>query len=519
MSTEKSLTAYVAQFVVGTRSTSIPAAVMHLGKRSILDGIGLALAGNAAESGQIVRTYLRRMGCATDRGCTVIGTSLKVPARFAAFANGIAIHADDYDDTQLAVAKDRVYGLLTHPTAPALPPALALGERDNRSGLDVLAAYQIGVEVETKIAEAIDPRHYDHGFHSTATIGTIGAAAAAARMLGLDVEQTRRALGIGASQAAGLRENFGTMTKPFHPGRSAESGIVAAEFAQLGWTAAPIVLEANRGFFKAAGGGYDEAAIDGKLGAPWTFATPGVSIKPHPSGSLTHPGMGLMLDLIRKHDIKPGQIVKVKVGTNRHMPNALIHHRPKNELQAKFSMEFCMAILLLERKAGLAEFTDRVVNRPDVQKMIEKIEFGVHPEAEAAGYEKMTTIIDIELADGRTVSGKADFGKGSPFNPMSDEELANKFRECAAWGKLPSGSADRIVDLVFNLEQVKSIRDVTRLLHVGTPAKKSTRKAARKKQLAPAPLRKAVKKTVKKPATRPAKKAVKKAIRKSARRR
>jgi 2-methylcitrate dehydratase PrpD len=461
---ESSLTAYVAQFVIGTKASAIPADVMRLGKRSVLDGIGLALAGNAAESGHIVRTYLKSLGIPTGKGATVIGTSMKVPARFAAFANGIAIHADDYDDTQLAVAKDRVYGLLTHPTAPALPPVLALGEIGNRSGLDVLAAYQVAVEAETKICEAINPRHYDHGFHSTATIGAIAAAAGASRMMGLNLEQTRRALGIGASQAAGLRENFGTMTKPFHPGRSCESGIVAAEFAKLGWTATPVVLEAGRGFFKAAGGGYDPAAIEGRLGNPWTFTFPGVSIKPHPSGSLTHPGMGLMLDLIRKHDIRREQVVKVKVGTNRHMPNALIHHRPQNELQAKFSMEFCMAILLLERKAGLAEFTDKVVNRPDVRKMIEKVDFGVHPEAEAAGYEKMTTIIDIELADGRKIGGRADFGKGSPANPMSDDELATKFRECAAWGKLPKASADKVVDRVFNLEKLKSIRELTRLL-------------------------------------------------------
>jgi 2-methylcitrate dehydratase PrpD len=464
---ESSLTAYVARFITETKASRIPAEVMHLGKRSILDGIGLALAGNAAESGHIVRQYLKTLGCPLDKGCTVIGTGLKVPARFAAFANGIAIHADDYDDTQLAVAKDRVYGLLTHPTAPALPPVLALGELGNRSGLDVLTAYQVAVEVETKVAEAINPRHYDHGFHSTATIGAIGAAAGAARMLGLNAEQTQRTLGIGASQSAGLRENFGTMTKPFHPGRSAESGVVAAEFAKLGWTATPIVLEAGRGFFQAAGGGYDAKAIESKLGSPWTFASPGVSIKPHPSGSLTHPGMGLMLDLIRRHDIKPAQVAKVKVGTNRHMPNALIHHRPTNELQAKFSMEFCMAILLLERKAGLAEFTDEVVNRADVRRMIEKIEFSVHPEAEAAGYEKMTTIIDLELADGRRIGGRADFGKGSPANPMSDEELAGKFRECAAWGKLPKSAADRLVHMVLDLEKLKSIRELTRLLAIG----------------------------------------------------
>jgi len=468
-SADASLTAEVADFVIRTRPGSIPREVMHLGKRSILDGLGLALAGAAAESGEIVRRYLKSLGVASERGSTVIGAGFCAPPRFAAFANGVAIHADDYDDTQLAVARDRVYGLLTHPTAPALPPVLALGEKQRRSGLDVLTAYQIGVEVECKIAEAIAPRHYQDGFHSTATCGSIGAASGAARLLGLDRETVRRTLGIAASQAAGLRENFGTMMKPFHAGRAAENGIVASDFAALGFTATPIVLEAGRGFFKAAGGGYDPAAITGKLSKPWTFAFPGVSIKPHPSGSLSHPGMGLMLDLIRAHGIRAADVVRVKVGTNHNMPNALIHHRPRTELQAKFSMEFCMAILLIEGRAGLAEFTDPVVNRRDVKALIEKIDFGVHPDAEAAGYEKMTTIIDIELADGRTVSGRADFGKGSPTNPMSDAELADKFHECAAWGGLARAAADRVVNQVFEMEKLKNVATLVKPLGAARP--------------------------------------------------
>src|SRR6185295_11717208 len=201
----------------------------------------------------------------------------------------------------------------------------------------------------------------------------------------------------------GLRENFGTMTKPFHAGRAAESGVVAAEMAALGFTASHSGLEADRGFFRAAGGGYSAEMIDGKLGAPWTFAFPGVSIKPHPSGSLTHPGMAVMQDLIRRHDLNPARVKRVSVGTNHNMPNALIHHRPRTELQAKFSMEFCMAILLIERRAGLGEFTDEIVNRPDVQAMIAKIDFGTHPEAEAAGFDKMTTIVEVETFDGRVV--------------------------------------------------------------------------------------------------------------------
>src|SRR5436853_1231009 len=226
---DASLTDYVAGFVVGTRANDIPADVMHLGKRSVIDALGLALAGAASQTGAITRRYLAALGIGSSSGSTVIGSDLRLPARFAAFANGISIHADDYDDTQLAIAKDRVYGLLTHPTAPALPPVLALAERARLDGRAVTTAYQIAVEVECKIAEAILPRHYQQGFHSTATCGAIGAAAGAARLLGLDHATTRTALSLAASQAGGLRENFGTMTKPFHAGRAAESGIVAAE--------------------------------------------------------------------------------------------------------------------------------------------------------------------------------------------------------------------------------------------------------------------------------------------------
>ncbi len=459
----QSLTAYVADFIASTRYSDIPEELFPLGKKSILDGLGLALAGSVAESGTLVRRHLQDLGC-TSGVATVIGSGLRVPVRFAAFANGTAIHADDYDDTQLAVGKDRVYGLLTHPTAPVLPAVLAVGERDRRSGRDLMTAYHVGVEVECKISEAISPRHYQHGFHSTATCGTFGAAAALANLFGFSTEMVRIALGIAGSQSAGLRENFGTMMKPFHAGRASESGVVAAELARLGFTAAPNILEAPRGFFRAAGGGYDEGSIQGKLGRPWTFLDPGVSIKPHPSGSLTHPGMTKMLELIHEHDIRADQVQRVKIGTNQNMPNALIHHRPRTELEAKFSMEFCMAILLLEGKAGLPEFTDTVVNRTDVQAMIGKVEFGVHPEAEAAGYDKMTTIIEIALKDGRTIAGRADFGKGSPANPMSYDEVADKFRGCAAFSRWPSDKAEQVVDLVRKIEYLKDVGELTALL-------------------------------------------------------
>jgi 2-methylcitrate dehydratase PrpD len=453
------LTRQVAEFVAGTGAADIPTDVRELAKRSILDGLGLAVAGARSRAAGIARAEIASYGTLVP-DATVLGGGSHVPARFAAFLNGLSIHADDFDDTQLAVAADRVYGLLTHPTAPVLPAVLALAEREGRSGADVLVAYALGVEVETKVCEAIDPRHYNDGFHSTATIGSIGAGAGAARILGFDPELTATCLGIAASSAGGLRENFGTMTKPLHAGRAAENGVAAASLVGAGFTAATDILEARRGFFHAAGGGYDPKMIDGRLGAPWTFASPGVSIKPHPSGSLTHPAMGAFLDLVLAEDLRPADVRRIRIGTNRHMPNALIHHRPTNELEAKFSMEFCLAILLLERRAGLTEFTDEVVNRGDVQEMISRVAFEADPAAEAEGFREMRSLITVELADGRVLHTQADFGKGSPSNPMRDEELLDKFLACLDWAGVGPAVGHEVAERVLSLEDQRSIRDV-----------------------------------------------------------
>jgi len=457
------LTASVAQFVVNTKYSDISPEALELSKKSILDGLGLALSGSRAETASLIQEYVKSFGFRSG-GASVLGSASKLPARFAAFANGVAIHVDDFDDTQLAVGKDRVYGLLVHPTVCVLPAALATAELQAKSGRDLLLAYQVGVEVECKIAEAISPRHYQDGFHSTGTCGVFGGTSACARLKGFDVEKTVRALAIAASHAAGLRENFGTMMKSFQAGHATESGVVAADFAALGWTGAEQILEAQRGFFHAYGGGYDPSAIVDRLGKPWTFQNPGVSIKPFPSGSLTHPGMTELLRLARANLIRATDVERLEVGTSRNMPNTLIHHRPTNGLQAKFSMEFCMAIILLDGKADLTKFTDAVVNRPDVQEMIGRIRFYADPEADKAGYDMMTTIIKIIMKDGRMITGRADFGKGSPSNPMSYDEVAEKFQGCAAFAEWPAPKATQIIDLVRKLEDLPDVRALTALL-------------------------------------------------------
>jgi 2-methylcitrate dehydratase PrpD len=438
------VTAHVAEFVTNTPYGAIPKSVIELGKKSILDGFGLALAGQHAESGPIMLRYLDSVD---SRGeATVMGTERTTSPQFAALVNSVAIHAEDFDDTQLSAEKSKTYGLLMHPTAPVLPAAFVLAEKLGASGRDFMLAYHLGVEVECKLAESMAPRAYEEGFHTSAICGPFGAAAACARLRNLDVGKTRIAFGLAASTSGGLREEFGTMTKPFQVGHGAGNGYAAVELARLGWTAADNIIEAERGFMRAVAGTYDPTWLLEKLGAPWTLESPGVSIKPYPSGSLTHPAMTEMADLIKRHDIRPQQVAGVEVGASHNNVQTLLYHDPHTGLEAKFSMEFCMAILLLERKAGLPQFEDAVVNRPDVQAMIRKVRFHVDPK------------------DGRIIRGQSSFGKGSPANPMSYDEVADKFRGSADFAHWPQVKVERIIEFVRTLEARSDMRKMAALL-------------------------------------------------------
>jgi len=454
--TAPGLTEYVGRFVASTKYEDIPKDVIELGKKSILDGLGLALAGSRAQTGTICRKYLEQLGIC-DGKSSIIGSSKKTSPRFAAFVNGVSIHADDFDDTQLSGAKDRVYGLLVHPTVPVLPAVLALAEGRKTSGKEFMLAYHLGVEVECKIAEAISPRHYQDGFHSTGTCGPFGSAAACAKLLQFELSKIRNTFGLAASQSGGLRENFGTMTKPFQAGHAAESGVLSAELVSLGWTAAEQILEAERGFFHALGGSFDPGAIADRLGKPWTVASPGISLKPYPSGSLAHPAMTELARLIEVNKLQAAQVEKLDVGANHQMTTTLLHHRPKTGLEAKFSMEFCMAILLLRGKAGLSEFSDHVVQSADVQETISRVNFYVDPEAENAGYDKMTSLLRIHLKDGRVIASRADFAKGSPANPMSFNEAAAKFRGCAEFAEWPEQKTEELVSYVQTLDAARDL--------------------------------------------------------------
>jgi 2-methylcitrate dehydratase PrpD len=452
------LTKYVAEFVVNTKYEDIPEEVIELGKKTMLDAFGLALAGSASIPGANIRKYIQRLGCSNGKA-SIIGTGLKTTHRFAALANGISIHADDYDDTGAGV----------HVAAPVLPAAFAFCETDRRTGKELTLAFHVGVEIENKIAQAISPRHHEEGFHTTGTCGSFGGAAAAAKLHGFDARQTAITLGIAGSEASGLRDNFGTMTKSFHAGHAAENGVVAADLVLVGWTAAEDILEAPLGFYQAAGGTFNPSLIEKTLGNPWMFVSPGDLIKRFPCGTIQQAFMDETLRMIRDNNITAAEVEKVDIAGNRSNVSTLFYHHPTTGLEAKFSMEFAVSILLLDGKAGLGHFTDAVVKREDVQNMLRRTNFHVDPEfnkTEGRGEDLQTVLVEngaiaIHMKDGSNISGHTKPAKGSPKNPLTYEEVAEKFRANAEFAKWPAQKAEFIIDQVKSMEKVSDVSKLT----------------------------------------------------------
>jgi 2-methylcitrate dehydratase PrpD len=457
-----STTEELAQFITQTTFSDLPREVIRRTQVSMVDGIGVMLAGSTDHCARIIQDELREAGC--QGTVSVLGTSLQATAAQAALANGLAGHAMDFDDTQLSSTPDRIYGLLTHPTVPVLGAALAVAEAVGASGRDLLAAQAVGVEVACKIAEAINPYHYANGFHSSGTIGVFGATAAASWLLNLSYEQVRYALGIAASSSAGIRAGFGTMAKPLHVGRAAEHGVKAAQLARRGFKSDPNALDGRWGFFQVAGGGYDQALIHGKLGRPYSSVEPGISIKPYPCGSLSHPSMDTLLDLIREEDISAEAAQEVRIRAGANIINPLRYLTPQNELEAKFSLPFCLGILVLERRAGIEQFRDEVVQRRDVRAMMERVKVIRDETIEAQGFERMRSIIEVELKDGQVLRRESAYSRGSPQRPMTPAELAAKFTDCA---RLVYSEPDRIAALleaIDHLEETANVQSFMRAL-------------------------------------------------------
>lgn len=463
--TASKTTAAAAEFVENVTYNSIPAEALRIGTRCLIDGLGLFVAGSEEHSVKILADEAQAMGGKPET--LLLGRGkVKVPAAIGARVLGTAGHAHDWDDSQVSTDPAHVYGLLTHPTIPPLTSALVIAQKLGAiDGKTFMLAFLTGFEVECKISEWMLPQHYLRGMHSSATVGTFGAFAAAAKLLELKDEKLRSGFGISASFAAGIRCNFGTMTKPLHVGRAAENGITAALLAARGFTADPDAMDGPWGFYAVQGGGFSPEKIFQGFGKTWTIIEPGVSIKPYPCGVLTHPTIDLMLKLVTRHDVKPEDIEAVKAYAGTNILNPIRYPIAANHLQAKFSLPAALAMIALTHKAGKREFSDEFVGSAAMQAMQHKITTEFDPEIEKMGFDKMRSRIAIKLHDGRAVEGWADERyRGGPDNPMTDPELEAKARSCCE-GVLDEKATTRLIEAARDIAQLSDASKLMKIIN------------------------------------------------------
>ncbi len=446
----------LAEFISQTSLARIPAEAQEIAKRAILDNLGVALAGSRDPMAKIMTEFIKDTG--GQARSSVWGKKFKTSAPLAALANGTFGHALDFDDINRSMRG--------HPTVPVLPAALAVAEEGKASGGEALEGFIIGFEVEAKLGRGINPHLFENGWHPTAILGTMGSAAASARILKLSPEKTVMALGIAASLASGSRQNFGTMTKPLHAGHAAQNGVVAAKLAQRGYTADDGIIEAKLGFAHLFAGPerYDLDKVTAHLGSPYDIVSPGVGLKQYPSCARTHPAIDAMLDMVLKNDISPEQVQSVCCSGSYTTPTMLIHSRPQTALEGKFSMEFCMALALAERKVALPFFKDQKVQDPKIQELIRKVTFTIRPDLnnlENSG--NPSTTVCVRLNDGREFTATVDEAKGTPGNPLTAEEVREKFRQCVK-SIQPKKDMEKSIEMVENLETLKKITTLTDLL-------------------------------------------------------
>ena len=442
----------LGDFVAGLDHAVLTEEVLVALKRAVLDCLAVIVGGSGEEVARKVVGLVTRE--APDGPASVVGSRRRTSLAGAALANGTMGHALDYDDVS--------WTMFAHATAPVLPAVLAISEWKGHGGRDLLLAFLAGLEVEMKLGAAAAPVHYEAGWHSTGTLGTFGAAAGAAKALGLDATGVQTALGIAASRASGLRENFGTMTKPLHVGFAARDGLEAALLASLGVTSGGAAIAGSFGFLDVLAPGH--GGVDGlleRLGNPFDMVEPGLAYKLYPSCGDTHAGVDAVLSLRGEHGLDPEHIVRVKCGITPLAATNLVHSDPKTPLAAKFSMEYCLAAALVRGRLGLQEFLPDAVVDPAIRSLLERVEVRAHPRLSSPDEVSICTpaIVEIETADGRVLEKGVWTMRGHPENPLSAMELGDKFRACAE-GVLAPAAAERAIDLIDRLETVATLSDL-----------------------------------------------------------
>jgi 2-methylcitrate dehydratase PrpD len=440
----------VAEFIAAGHP---PAEARRRAVTALVDTVGVILAGVPEPAAKIIR---QTVVAESQGNCTVLGTSEHASAGDAALANGVAAHAHDYDDM--------CFVSLAHPSCALVPSILATGELTGATGAALLDAYIAGFEVECRLGLVMNPRHYhERGWHCTSSIGTLGATAAAARLLRLNPSETIHALGIAASLACGLKENMGTMVKPLHAGMAARNGVTAARLAQAGFTASEKSIDGAQGYLVAMDSQKPPAALvdaTADLGSRWEILDTGVTVKLYPSCAATHPPLDTLLELKRRHHITPEAVSAIDVEVDSMTPRLLTYARPSTPLEAKFSMQFCAAAALIFGHPTLETFDLEKIRDPRIQNLLPVITLRANPTFDAAAPLSQANVT-VRLIDGHTFAERADGARGYPGR-LSDGELQTKFLACAHRA-LPTSSAGRLLDALRAIETARDITDMTRL--------------------------------------------------------
>lgn len=437
----------LARFVLRTSYPSFAKPVVHQAKRCFLDLLGVALGGSDQPLSRILVKTAKEFDGKPQ--ATVLGKGLKTNVMNAAFINGAMAHALDYDDTHV--------GSMMHPSAPVIPAVLAVAEWKRLSGKAALEAFILGYEVETRIGIGMGSKHYDRGWHATSTFGRFGAAVAVGKLLGLSLGEMTQAIGLAGTQASGLRLVFGTMSKPFHPGKSASDGVLSAILAQRGFTCAPNILEAKKGYVETLGEDSKLAPMVKNLGRKYEVLKN--TFKPHAACLLTHPTIDAVIELRNKYGLQPDDVEQIQCKVAHFCLDSAGQVEPKTALAGKFSVYYCAALALAEGVAGEDLFTDRRVLDPKMVALRKKVKAQIVP-----GYKDTEAKVTITTKGGKKYSAFVDRPKGDPRNPPTDKELEFKFRSLAAF-VLPERKIDALTKVLWNLEKVPDIRQVIRLCH------------------------------------------------------
>ena len=422
-------------------------------KLHLLDGFATMLGGALESSSRLLRRHFRTQKNAG--GATVPGCREKFFPEHAALINGTQGHVLDYDDAQLATLPSRPAGQQTHPTAPVLAAAMALAESRHKSGAALLTSYIAGVEVACRLGDAVDPSHYLDGFHPTGTLGVFGATAACSRLLELEPREIRHALGIAGTFASGLRANRGTFAKGLNAGRAAENGVIAATLAADGFTASENIFDDPMGFFAAACRGQVNRKLL-RFGRPFFFARPGIAIKLYPCAGVLHTALDITRELRARHLIEPSKVERIRVRLDADAARPLIYKNPRDSLQAKFSLNFAVAVALIDGDAGLKQFTEARLGDSAVRKLMSRVELVAFSGRTTKRDGVTTTTIEIKMRGGNVYSGEAFIARGHPKLAPSRAQIEDKFRQCAA-GVLPARQTEAFLKTFWNLERIASI--------------------------------------------------------------